>query len=87
MNKEATYQRLIHKDCDLKMFKPFGCTSLIYIPFQNWTKLDVTSDRETLFDLSEGNLCYKIYCHCTKSIMQARDVTFIGKADDLVYID
>lgn len=81
-NKETTYQRFFHNNADLKSFKRFGCTALIYVSISKTTKLDSTAERGTLVSISEGTLHYRIYFHSTKHIGQARDVTFI--ADDNV---
>lgn len=69
------------------MFKTFGCTSLIYIPLQNRTNLDFTAERGSLVGLSESEMCYKIYVNSTKSMIKARDVTFIEDADEKRFID
>ena len=71
----------------MKLFKSFGCTALVYVPLQNRTKLDVTSERGIMVGLSEGDMCYQIYCSATNAIIQARDVTFIEDYDEQLYVD
>lgn len=37
--------------------------------------------------LSEGDMCYQIYCSATKEIIQAPQVTFIQDNDEQLYVD
>lgn len=72
---------------DLKKFKIFGCTALIYFPLPSRTKLDVTAERGTLVGMSERSLCYQVYCHLTKHVLQVHDATFIEDDEDQLIID
>lgn len=76
-NKKTPYGRFFNKAADLKFFKPFGYKAIIYIPIDNITKPETTADRGVSMGMSEGLLCYKIYCESTKSTVHSRDVTFI----------
>lgn len=92
-NKEIPYGRFFNKEVDLKVFKPFGFTALVYIPLENRTKLDCTVERGFLVGVAEDLLCYKVYFTATKSTFHARDVTFIEEpykklfANDTTYIE
>lgn len=57
-NQETPYGRFFHRDADLKVFKPFGCTNLIYIPLEIRTKLDITAERGMLVGVDASILCY-----------------------------
>lgn len=71
----------------IKLFKPFGCTTMIYIPLGKRTKLDVTAVRGMLIGVAEGMLCYKSYCNERKRIIHARDVPFIVEPDERLFIN
>lgn len=87
LNKETPHGRVFSKESDLKVFRPFGCTALIYIPLQNGTKRDVTAERGFVVGMAEVLLWYKVYCYATKSIVHARDVQFIEEPDEKLFID
>lgn len=66
----------------MKLFNQFVFTALVYIPLQNRTKLDVTSERVIMVGLKEGDMCSQIYCHSKKEIIHASDVNFIEEYDE-----
>lgn len=54
---------------------------------QNRKKLDVTAEIGTLVGISEGTLCYKVYFHSKKNIVQTRYLTFIEEPGEHLFID
>lgn len=59
---------------------------MLYIPLQDRTKINVTSERGFLVRKEEGSRCYKIYCNETQRIVSAREVTFIEEPDDKLLV-
>lgn len=50
-------------------------------------KLDVTAESGILIGFSEGDMSYKVNCMATKSVVYARDPTFIEGNDEQLFID
>lgn len=71
-NKETLLCTFLNKEKDLKVLKPFGCTALVYIPLEKRTKIDVTGVRGTLVGVTEGLICYNVYCAATNRTITAR---------------
>lgn len=54
-------RQIFHKTAELKVYKPFGCTTLIYVPLELKKKLGITGERFFLVGMAKGKLCYKVY--------------------------
>lgn len=53
-NREIPFEPFFNRGGYLSLYKPFGCTALIFVPLQNRTKLDETSERGVLVGMDEG---------------------------------
>lgn len=86
-NKQTPYGRFSHRKVDLRVFKPFGYTPIIYVHLELRTKLDVKAERVFLIGMAEGQLCYQVYYNAKQSIVHARDVTFIEEQDETLFVN
>lgn len=85
-NKETPFEKFYNREADFKIFRPFRCTEMIYIPLETRTKLDNTSENGIFVGIAEGSLYYKVYCEATKNIVHVRDVTFIEDTDERLFV-
>lgn len=67
---DTPYPRCFNREAGLKMFKPLGCTTLKHLRLPSRTKMEVTAEKGTLVGKDEGTICYNIYLHPTRRIVQ-----------------
>lgn len=61
-------RQFFNKEIDLKVFKPFGCTSLFDSPLENTWNLYCIAERGIWLGVSKRLLCYKEHCAEKKSL-------------------
>lgn len=84
-NRETAYVRVFNKEPDIKIFYPFGCAAYEYLSLGKRSKLFVTAEKRILVGEAEGLLFHNVHFDSTKSIIHARDVTFIDEPDEQIF--